>query len=131
MSSSGEVHSKWWMSEVRISGSTGKLVRATGCSPALTMKRSCLPAASHKKAIVFPSGDHCWPVGYLISAIRSMVILPRGACSASTPKVENKVAANKRLAEYIFECTWCFSEMVESRNLSTYYYGALASGANV
>src|ERR1700722_15765686 len=38
MRSSEDDHSKWWMSEVRISGSTGKLVRATGCSPALTMK---------------------------------------------------------------------------------------------
>src|SRR5258708_33262737 len=79
---SAETHSKWPMSERQVDGFTGKSVRAIGFSPGRTTKRSCLPAASHRKATVLPSGDHAWSVGYLISAIRSMVRLPRGGSVA-------------------------------------------------
>jgi hypothetical protein len=87
------------MSEIKVSGFTGKSVRATGCPPALTMKRSCFPAASHKNATVFPSGDHCCSVGYLISAMRSIVMLPFGACSAEICDTEATLAINKRAAK--------------------------------
>ena len=94
------------MSERSMSGSTGKSVKAIGALPGLTMNRSCFPAASHRKAMVFPSGDHCCSVGYLMSAMRSIVMLPRGACSAKAAWIEDKPVATKKSAEYTFVITF-------------------------
>src|SRR3984885_8864299 len=87
------------MSETSKSGSTGKSVRATGVPPDLTMKRSCLPAASHRNAIVLPSGDQPCSEGYLMSAMRSIVMLPRGACWATAGKSKPRKPINKRQTE--------------------------------
>src|ERR1700752_1594061 len=70
------------MSETSRSGSGGKSVSATAVLPGVTTKRSSFPAASQRKAIFVPSGDHAGLVGYLIAEIRSMVMLPRGPSAA-------------------------------------------------
>src|SRR4051812_530570 len=71
------------MSESNRSGSTGKSVSRAGAPPGETTNRSCFPAASHRNATVFPSGDQVGLVGYLMFAIRSMVMLPRGGSAAA------------------------------------------------
>ena len=76
--SSFEIHANAPMSDTSSSGSTGKSVSRTGALPGVTTNRSCLPAASHRNATLVPSGDHAGLVGYLMSAMRSMVMLPRG-----------------------------------------------------
>src|ERR1700735_1344563 len=99
------------MSETSKSGSTGKSVRATGVPPDLTMKRSCLPAASHRKAIVLPSGDQRCSEGYLMSAIRSIVMLPRGTCWAKARETGHRLAISKRQTERDFLLTGGFSDL--------------------
>src|ERR1035441_4882867 len=50
---------------------------------------SCLPAASHRNAMVLLSGDQAWSVGYLISEMRSIVMLPFGSVARSN--MENAI----------------------------------------
>ena len=81
--SSADTHANDEMSDVLMSGSTGKSVSATGFWPGATTNRSCLPQASQRNATLFPSGDHAGADGYLICEMRSIVMLPRGASAAA------------------------------------------------
>ena len=73
------------MSDTSRCGSTGKSVSCTGVCPGVTTNRSCLPAASHRNATLVPSGDHVGLVGYLMSAMRSMVMLPLAGSACASP----------------------------------------------
>src|SRR5262249_19765949 len=77
--SSADRHANAVMSDVRISGSTGKSVSWTGGRPGVATKRSCLPHASQRNATIVPSGDQTGDEGYLMREMRSIVMLPRGA----------------------------------------------------
>src|SRR4029453_3933350 len=79
----GEIQANDPMSAVRMAGSTGKSVNATGFCPGVTTKRSCLPHLSHRNATIDPSGDQAGADGYLICEMRSIVMLPRGGSAAA------------------------------------------------
>src|SRR3954471_1532979 len=79
----GDTQEKDATSDVRMSGSTGKSVSATGFWPGETTNRSCLPQESQRKATIFPSGDQAGADGYLMCEMRSMVMLPRGVSAAA------------------------------------------------
>ena len=99
--SSFEIHAKAPRSDCSRSGSTGKSVRATAWLPGVTTNRSCLPAASHRNATFLPSGDHAGLVGYLMSAIRSMVMLPLGgSASAVAPLASSATRAAMATTSY-------------------------------
>src|SRR5262249_27373094 len=100
--SPGETHANDPMSDVRMSGSTGKSVRAVAFWPGATTNRSCLPHASHRNAIVLPSGDHAGADGYLIWEMRSMVMLPRGgSASAGAARHRSRAAPIERAGTFM------------------------------
>src|SRR5262249_40122017 len=80
---SADTHANDVTSDVRMSGSTGKSVSATGFCRGVTTKRSCFPQASQRKATILPSGDQAGADGYLICEMRSIVMLPRGGSAAT------------------------------------------------
>ena len=87
------------MSDVRMSGSTGKSVSAIGGWPGVTTKRSCLPHASQRNATVFPSGDQAGDDGYLIREMRSIVMLPRAVWAPAIGGRERVAAMHRTDAE--------------------------------
>ncbi len=95
----GDTHANDAMSDVRISGSTGKSVSAIGGWPGVTTKRSCLPHASQRNATVFPSGDQAGDDGYLIREIRSIVMLPRAVWAPAIGGRERVAAMHRTDAE--------------------------------
>src|SRR5215470_5165438 len=84
------------MSDNNMSGLTVKSVKATGFPPGVTTKRSCFPAASQRNATIFPSGDQAGLVGYLISAMRSMVMLPRGVAARFTVTLQTRTVKSRK-----------------------------------
>ncbi len=97
--SSFEIQAKAPRSDCSRCGSTGKSVSATGRLPGVTTNRSCLPAASHRNATFVPSGDQAGLVGYLMSAMRSMVMLPFGGSAKAAAAVVSVTPTRQAMAD--------------------------------